>query len=229
MNNKSDFDKYRSFIRQQPEFRAFRSEEFNQLAASLQVKSFGKGQVLFDQGDTRDRLYYVIKGVMRLERSDESGNYSFINYVKANKAFPYRGMFIDHEYPYTASAMTPIVIASFSMPVFEEVLLTNRDIMKRLIAQMGQIINSTENRLQRMVTSSASSRVQHALIMLGEDLGETQADGTLAINYPITLIELARVSGTTRETAGQVVAKLAEENKISYQHKNFRFNPSSLH
>ena len=138
-------------------------------------------------------------------------------------------MFIDHEYPYTASAMTPIVIASFSMPVFEEVLLTNRDIMKRLIAQMGQIINSTENRLQRMVTSSASSRVQQALIMLGEDLGETQADGTLAINYPITLIELARVSGTTRETAGQVVAKLAEENKISYQHKNFRFNPSSLH
>ena len=66
MNNKSDFDKYRSFIRQQPEFRAFRSEEFNQLAASLQVKSFGKGQVLFDQGDTRDRLYYVLKGVMRL-------------------------------------------------------------------------------------------------------------------------------------------------------------------
>ncbi|WP_054701191.1 Crp/Fnr family transcriptional regulator [Secundilactobacillus odoratitofui] len=93
MNRTDEVEKYRTFISQQPEFSALSSAEFDQLTTTLRIKSFGKGQVLFDQGDTRDRLYYVLEGVVRLERLDETGNFPFINYVSPYKAFPYRGFF----------------------------------------------------------------------------------------------------------------------------------------
>lgn len=228
MNRTDEVEKYRTFISQQPEFSALSSVEFDQLTTTLRIKSFGKGQVLFDQGDTRDRLYYVLEGVVRLERLDETGNFPFINYVSPYKAFPYRGFFQDKNYTYSAAAMTPITIASFSMASFESVVKQNGAMMVRLITKMGQIINETEDRLQKMVTSSATHRIKQALVMFGEDLGDESDQKLTEIPYPITLKELAWVSGTTRETAGQVVSKLVEEGKVNYQHKTFQFDPASL-
>lgn len=79
-----------------------------------------------------------------------------------------------------------------------------------------------------MVTSSATHRIKQALVMFGEDLGDESDQKLTEIPYPITLKELAWVSGTTRETAGQVVSKLVEEGKVNYQHKTFQFDPASL-
>lgn len=45
--------------------------------------------------------------------------------------------------------MTPITIASFSMASFESVVKQNGAMMVRLITKMGQIINETEDRLQK--------------------------------------------------------------------------------
>lgn len=228
MNRTDERDKYQKLIREQPDFAAFTDDEFKQLVSNMQIKTFQKGQVLFDQGDSRTRFYYVLDGVVRLERVDETGSFPFINYVSPHKAFPYRGLFIGDSYTYAAMAMTTITIASFSMATFEDTLRENKQMMAYLISQMGQIINNTEDRLQRMVTSSATHRVKQALMMFAEDLGDGQSTTDIIIPYPITLKEVARVSGTTRETAGQVVAKLVDEGLVRYQHKNFQFNPESL-
>lgn len=228
MNRMDELEKYRKIIRQQEEFASFTDSEFEQLAQQMQVKTFAKGQVLFDQGDPRTRFYYVLDGVVRLERVDETGSFPFINYVSPHKAFPYRGMFVGETYTYAAMAMTAITIATFPMPVFETLLRENKQMMVCLISQMGQIINDDENRLQRMVTSSATHRVKQALMLIAEDLGTRNESDKTTIPYPITLKEIARVSGTTRETAGQVVSKLVDEGVVVYQHKNFQFNPELL-
>ncbi len=228
MNRMDELEKYRKIIRQQEEFASFTDNEFEQLAQQMQVKTFAKGQVLFDQGDPRTRFYYVLDGVVRLERVDETGSFPFINYVSPHKAFPYRGMFVGETYTYAAMAMTAITIASFPMTVFEKLLRDNKQMMVCLISQMGQIIDDDENRLQRMVTSSATHRVKQALMLIAEDLGTQNESETTQIPYPITLKEVARVSGTTRETAGQVVSKLVDEGVVVYQHKNFQFTPELL-
>lgn len=219
---------YRAFLKQQAEFKHFQPQEFDQLTTHLQVKQYAKGQILFDQGDRRNRFYYVIKGVIRLERVDASGSFSFINYVNAQKAFPYRGLDLDQEYPYTAMALTPITIAMFDMVDFETVVAENQAVSRQVIRQMSQLIERTETRLQRMVTSSAARRIQQALLILGTDLGEKVTNTEIEIPYPMTLIELAHISGTTRETAGQVVNKLVDAGTVSYQRKRFRFAPAVL-
>ena len=48
MNRMDELEKYRKIIRQQEEFASFTDNEFEQLAQQMQVKTFAKGQVLFD-------------------------------------------------------------------------------------------------------------------------------------------------------------------------------------
>lgn len=221
-------DTYRHYLRQLPEFREFTEAEFTKLTHDLNVKTYPKGQVLFDHGDSRQRFYYVIKGVVRLERQDETGNFSFINYVKAIKGFPYRGLYTDADYPYTATALTAITIASVPMSSFEAIVALNPLVTRQVISQMSRLLDQMENRLQKLVTSSATSRVIQALSIFGTDMGEQTPEGDVLIPYPITLIELARLSGTTRETAGQVVTKLEVAGKLTYNKKRFRFDPHDL-
>lgn len=221
-------DTYRHYLRQLPEFCDFTEEEFTKLTHDLSVKTYPKGQVLFDHGDPRQSFYYVIKGVVRLERQDETGNFSFINYVKAIKGFPYRGLYTDEDYPYTATALTAITIASVPMASFEAIVSLNPLVTRQVIRQMSQLLDRMENRLQRLVTSSATARVIQALSIFGTDMGEKAPEGDVLIPYPITLIELARLSGTTRETAGQVVNKLEAAGKLTYNKKRFRFEPNDL-
>lgn len=221
-------DPYRHYLRQLPEFCDFTEDEYARLTQDLTVKTYPKGQVLFDHGDARRRFYFVIKGVVRLERLDETGNFSFINYVKSVKGFPYRGLYTDKDYPYTATALTAITIASVPMASFEAIVALNPRVTRQVISQMSQLLDRMENRLQKLVTSSATSRVIQALIIFGTDMGEQTPAGDVLIPYPITLIELARLSGTTRETAGQVVTKLEVAGKLSYNKKRFRFDPQNL-
>lgn len=219
---------YERFLRPLPEFCEFTDAEFQTLMAQMQVKTYPKGQVLFDYGDSRDRFYFVIKGVIRLERLDETGNFTFINYVKTQTGFPYRGLYSGQEYPYTATALTPITVALLSMSTLEQLIATNPQVTKQVLRQMSFLIDRTETRLQKLVTSSAANRVVQALIVFGTDMGELGENGQVTIPYPITLIELARLSGTTRETAGQVVSKLEAAGKLRYQKKRFCFNPVDL-
>lgn len=228
MNKRLDIAAYRTLLRQKSEFNRLSEAAFDQLTTDLQIKNYPKGQVLFDQGDPRNRFYFVIKGVIRLEKIDETGDFGYLNYVKPDKGFPYRGLFTATEFPYSATAMTAVVIASFDMVDYENAIRSCPEDMVHLITVMGQIIDHTEDRLQRMVTSSARNRVKQALIIFGEELGVPSVANMITIPYPITLIELARVSGTTRETTGQIISQLVASGLVTYQHKTFTFDPKAL-
>jgi CRP-like cAMP-binding protein len=228
-NDMITLDRYPSYIqylRTRPEFSDFTDEEMNILMNNMKVKEFTKGQVLFDQTDERNRFYFVVQGLIRAERMDEDGQFIFYTYIKKNLGFPYRGMFTDRYYPYTARALTDIEIVYFPMTTFENLLKKNKEAIVKVVQEMGSIISESEDQLQQMITSSARQRIIQALKIFDTNLGIPQKNGSSYIPYPLTIKELAVMSGTTRETAGQVVKQLTKQRKISYEHKEFTFKKS---
>ncbi|WP_337962218.1 cyclic nucleotide-binding domain-containing protein [Latilactobacillus sakei] len=86
-----EYPRYIQYLRTRPEFIDFSDEEMNILMNNMKVKDFHKGQELFDQTDERSRFYFVVSGLVRAERTDESDEFTFYTYIKQNLAFPYRG------------------------------------------------------------------------------------------------------------------------------------------
>ena len=73
-------------------------------------------------------------------------------------------------------------------------------------------------------TNDACERIVTSLAMLLNDLGERIDNRErVAITCPITINDIARMSGTTRETASSVMKKLVQMNRISYSHKFLTF------
>jgi CRP-like cAMP-binding protein len=164
----------------------------------------------------------LIDGVAKSFHWDKDGEEQLYLYIRPNKGFPYIGLFVDDQYAYTVETMTDVKIAEFSMPIYEEILRENPELMVNAVKEMSQIINTSETQLQRMVTTSAKCRVANAILFIGQQIGDLQEDDSILVPYPITIVELSKVSGTTRETTSQMVQKLIAENKIQYNRKYFK-------
>lgn len=74
-----------------------------------------------------------------------------------------------------------------------------------------------------MVVSNATNRIIKTLHYLMKELGEYTNPTMVEIPYPITINEVANISGCSRETVGNTIKKLKEMDKLAYEHKLFLF------
>jgi len=189
-------------------FEAFTDLEFKQLQREMRLRKYKKGQVLFNEGDHRNKVFYLLKGLVKLERYDESALYMYTDYVKQEKLFPYGELFADGVYRYTAYAMTDIELFYIPAKLFEEVLAGNARQLLYFYRHLTNILIEHEERIQFLVGSTASSRIIKALAFLMEELGEEKTKIGLTVPYPITVCEIATISGCSRETVGNKIKQL---------------------
>ncbi|WP_242590133.1 CRP/FNR family transcriptional regulator, arginine deiminase pathway regulator [Enterococcus sp. DIV0840] len=88
-------------------------------------RAYKKGQVLFDAGDERNRMFILKKGLVKFEKIDQTGTLFYLNFVKDSAVFPLTGLFTDKNYHFSAIAMTDIEVCYLSTKVFEKVIQGN--------------------------------------------------------------------------------------------------------
>lgn len=220
-SDKVDFQFSR--LRYQEDFENLTDDEFQMLKSNVLLRSYKKGQILFDEGDSRDRLYFVTKGLVRIERYDESATYYYYDYVSNCSVFPLGGIFEEEFYTHSAQAMTDIETFYFPTAIYEKICKDNPKQLLYLVHKLNQIVESHQLRLQTGLTSNAHDRVEQNLYILKKELGRKESKTKVVIPFPITLKELAINSGTTRETAGQVIKKLKCAGRLEYDKKIFTF------
>lgn len=210
-------------LRYKPIFSEFTDPEFNHLRKNMYLRKYKKGQVLFDEGDIREKIFYLVSGLVRLEKYDESAFYTYTDYVKKETLFPYGGMFSDETYHYSAYAVTDIELYYMPTNLFESLIAENPKQMIYFYHKLSKILESHEKRVQFMVVSHATNRIIKALNYLMKELGEYIDPTRVKISYPITINEIANMSGCSRETVGNTIKKLKEMEKLEYDHKLFLF------
>lgn len=210
-------------LRYEPVFSEFTDPEFNLLRKNMYLRKYKKGQVLFDEGDIREKIFYLVSGLVRLEKYDESAFYTYTDYVKKETLFPYGGMFSDEAYHYSAYAMTDIELYYMPTAIFERLVAENPKQMIYFYHKLSKILESHEKRVQYIVVSNATNRIIKTLNYLIKELGEHLNPTMVKIPYPITINEIADMSGCSRETVGNTIKKLKEMDKLEYEHKFFLF------
>lgn len=54
-------------LRYKPIFSEFTDPEFNHLRKNMYLRKYKKGQVLFDEGDIREKIFYLVSGLVRID------------------------------------------------------------------------------------------------------------------------------------------------------------------
>lgn len=207
-------------IREHNAFKHFSVDQFDQLAQMIQYRRIPKDQILFFDGDKRDKLFLIQSGYVRIEQCDETDTHAYIDYIGNGTLFPYGGLFQDEQYHYTAIAITNLECFYIPVNLYEKLCQINCLQLRYICQKLSSILHFHEIRLRNMVVSSASDRVIQSLGVLLVDLCGVSNE----FPFPITALELSRLSGTTRETVSHVLKELTKNGIITYRKKKLIYS-----
>jgi CRP-like cAMP-binding protein len=196
---------------------AFDPKEFlARVGEGKTIVEFGKGQVVFAQGDTADMVFYIQKGRVKVVVVSEQGKEAVVGILEPGQFFG-EGCMNGHSLRIaTATAMEGCLVTAITKaamlaalhnePMFSELfmayLLTrNSRIEEDLI---DQLFNSSEKRLAR-------------LLLLLANFGKEGSPQPISPN--ISQETLAEMIGTTRSRVSFFMNKFRKLGFISYNGK----------
>ncbi|HEY8393458.1 MAG TPA: Crp/Fnr family transcriptional regulator [Thermaerobacter sp.] len=207
------------FLDKFPLFRPLPRSRLEELGEYAFVRRYQRGQVLFMEGDPRDRIYLLVEGYVRMVSVNEDCTTQLLIYEKPNNIFPCIGLFKDEHYRFSGEAVTDIEVVYFPTKVFERIIHDIPTLLISLIRIMGDKIHDIEVRYQRLTQAHATDRVRHLIGILINDLGEPLDASTIRIPCPLTTSDLARMAGTSRETVSRVLQEYKAAGKLAMKSK----------
>ena len=200
-------------------FSFLKDEEQEEISKHLFFRNYKKNQILFTEGDPREKIYFLIDGYVKLEKTNVEATTTYTHYIKPKELFPYRGMFFDEFYNISASALTDIVLYYIPTKVFEVLVKNNKEQLSYIINQLSHIIGHHENRIQIFSLNNVREKVELSIAHLMKYYGDKNACEVI-VDLPMTIKELSMMLGVSRESVSACFGDLQKEQLVSIINKN---------
>jgi len=195
-------------LKKAPLFARLEDDSATALASAMGTIRLKKGEVLFHEGDSEDRLYVVVSGKIKLGRSGSAGRENLLAVLGPGQMFGELSVFDPGPRSTTATAVTACEIRTLE---HEELMgwLTGRpEVAQGLLGQMAARLRRANDVVADLVFSDVPGRVAKQLLELAKRFGEPGADG-VHVHHDLTQEELAQLVGASRETVNKALADFA--------------------
>ena len=177
-------------------------------------KHFRKKEIIYEQGETLDFLYYIRKGKVKLIKTNNEGKDFVLDILIEGAFFGHMDLVEDGISTETTIAMEPSQILQIPKNAFQEVLCHNRVISTSFIKYLASNMKEREEKLLHLAYDSVRRRVATALLVLHK---KSQSQGKK--NIIIFREDLAGYVGTAKETVIRTLSDFKEDGYIAILEK----------
>jgi CRP-like cAMP-binding protein len=195
-------------LRQTPLFSGLDDDAAASLRSSMSENRLRRGEILFREGDSGDRLYVVMAGKIKLGRSSPDGRENLMAVLGPGQMFGELSLFDPGPRSLTATAVTDVTMLSLGHAALLSWLTGHPDVARNLLGQLASRLRRTNDVVADLVFSDVPGRVAKALLDLASRFGR-QADDGLHVHHDLTQEELAQLVGASRETVNKALADFA--------------------
>ncbi|MGI8612391.1 MAG: Crp/Fnr family transcriptional regulator [Nocardioidaceae bacterium] len=195
-------------LRQAPLFSGLDDEAAASLGSSMSDERLRRGEVLFREGDSGDRLYVVTDGKVKLGRSSTDGRENLLAILGPGQMFGELSLFDPGPRSATATAVTDCTLMSLGHDELLRWLVDQPHVARGLLNQLAARLRRANDVVADLVFSDVPGRVAKALLDLSGRFGRPADDG-IHVHHDLTQEELAQLVGASRETVNKALADFA--------------------
>ncbi|MBA2455451.1 MAG: Crp/Fnr family transcriptional regulator [Nocardioidaceae bacterium] len=192
-------------LRQAPLFSGLDDEAAMWLGSSMSQTRLARGEALFREGDSGDRLYVVTEGKIKLGRTSADGRENLLAILGPGQMFGELSLFDPGPRSATATAVTDATIRSLSHSELSRWLDSRPDVARGLLNQLASRLRRANDVVADLVFSDVPGRVAKALLDLSRRFGRSADDG-IHVHHDLTQEELAQLVGASRETVNKALS-----------------------
>jgi len=194
------------------------------------VETFDRGKTVFFPGDPAERVYFLVKGAVKLSRVYEAGEEITVALLRENSVFGVLSLLTGHRSDrfYHAVAFTPVELLSVPIEQMEKALKDRPELSIFMMKGLSSRILQTEMMIETLAHRDMGSRLVSFLLILCRDFGLPNADG-ITIDLKLSHQAIAEAIGSTRVTVTRLLGEMRQEQIISVHKKKITVhNPVDL-
>jgi CRP-like cAMP-binding protein len=218
-----------------PVFSTLETRDLERVAQLAVPRSFESGQAVFREGDRSDTCYVVHEGRARAIHEHGDGRTITLATFGRGDIFGELALFEDEHRSATVETLGPMSAVAVLGPDMRRLMTEHPQIAMRLLVALGRRLRETNERLARRSFQTVQSRVASALSEMVAQAethsppaagaaaaaggmapaGSTAATGRHDVQISATQADLAKIAGSSRESASRFLAVLERAGVIS--------------
>lgn len=192
-------------------------DELKKLSAERRVKLYKKKEIIFNEGNSPNYLYFLVKGKVKTFKAHEYGKELITTLHKEGDFFGYLALLEEGSYTDTAEALEDSEVCLIPKEDFFSLIYNNMAVMKKFIRILSDNITEKEEQLVTLAYSSVRKRVAEALIQL-QHLYDNKKASSFSIS--ISREDLANMVGTATESLIRTLSDFKEEKLVEIKGSN---------
>lgn len=181
--------------------------------ASYPLKHFKKGQILIHAHDTPSSIYFLITGQVVEYDISPAGNEVVVNAFKPGAFFPMSLAINKVHNDYFFEAASPLTLRQAPADDVVAFLKENPDVTFDLLRRVYLGTDGLLRRTAHLMGGKSRSRLTFELLNVAARFGEKATDGSVIV--PLTVTDLAKRSGMSRETISRTMSELRESGLVA--------------
>jgi CRP-like cAMP-binding protein len=197
-----------------PLFSELGREELGRVADVTVTRSFPAGTTVFREGDDSDTCYIVRTGHARAQREHVDGRQITLATFGPGDIFGELALFDDERRSATIEAIDDLEVLAIAGRDMRRLMTRHGDIAVKLASALGRRLRAANERLARQSFQTVQSRVAAVLRQLVEQ-AQAEGAGDRDVAITATQADLAKLAGSSRESASRFLAVLERAHVIS--------------
>ncbi len=194
-------------------FKDLSDEDRAALASLMRETTLKRGEALFEEGDSGDRLYLVADGKVKLSHTASDGRENLLAVLGVGEIIGELSLFDLQPRSSTVTAIAHTRLLSLTHAEMRAFIESHPTLAMNMLKQLALRLRNTNQQLADLVFSDVPGRVAKALLDLAERFGERTPEG-IYVAHDLTQEELAHLVGASRETVNKSLADFTSRGWI---------------
>jgi CRP/FNR family transcriptional regulator len=207
------------YLRDHKLFRTLSFSQIKQLCIITGFKKAKKGEIIYFSSSEVPRIFLLKKGNIKIIAVDEEGNETIKDIIQKGDLFGELTLENDLQSNEYAKVLSDdVVICSFLMSDFEDLLLRNPSLALSYTKFVGLKMKRIKNSYANLISKDAKTRLSQFLKDWAEKEGGQEGNKVVIENY-LTQNDIAQIICTSRQTTTQLLNEMEAKGMILYNRK----------
>jgi CRP/FNR family transcriptional regulator, dissimilatory nitrate respiration regulator len=175
-------------------------------------KNFGKGELIFSEGDEGSGFYIILAGTVKVFKLSPDGKEHILHIFTSGQTFGEVPVFAGENFPASAESLHDTRTLFFRRSAFVALLEKNPALSLKLLADLSLKLRQFTVQIENLSLKEIPARLATYLLYLAEEQNRSD-QVTLAISKG----QLASLLGTIPETLSRIFAKLTSQELIQVE------------
>lgn len=182
-----------------------------------EISNYKKGEIIYKEGDHSNKIYLILKGVVKTHKMDESGKELITTLYRPDDFLGFTSFMDNIPYQESATAVEDTELAGVSKIELKDILTKSNNISLELMELLTDNLSDIKEQLLQMAYSSVRRKTAQTILQFAEILNKKTEE-----SIKISRNDLASVAGIATESLIRTLSSFKKDGLIEIEGRNIR-------